>query len=64
MPTYLEEEWFGYEVNVEEEFAEELCPGTVYHFRVAAKSRVGTTYGKDRTFRTRGAARRHPRTCA
>jgi hypothetical protein len=63
-PPYPEEEWFGYEVNVEEEIAEELCPGTRYHFRVVAKSKVGTTYGNDRTFKTRGKARRHPRNCA
>ena len=63
-PTYPEEEWFGYEVNVEEELAEELCTGTDYHFRVMARSKVGTAYGKDCTFKTRGRAKAHPGHCA
>jgi hypothetical protein len=33
-----------------------LRPHTTYHFRVYAHSRGGTTYGKDKTFRTRGRA--------
>jgi len=63
-PTYPEEEWFGYEVNVEEELAEELCTGTDYRFRVMARSKVGTAYGKDCTFKTRGRAKAHPGHCA
>ncbi|MBS0549182.1 MAG: hypothetical protein JSR24_15605 [Proteobacteria bacterium] len=30
-----------------------LRPRTTYHFRLVAHSRGGTTYGKDKTFRTR-----------
>jgi hypothetical protein len=29
---------------------------TTYHFRLVAHSRGGTTYGKDKTFRTLGPA--------
>jgi hypothetical protein len=52
-PPYPEEEWFGNEVNEEEEFTERLRPGTWYHYRIVAESKVGTTYGHDRTFRTK-----------
>jgi len=31
-----------------------LLPGTVYHFRLTALSRSGTTVGQDRTFKTTG----------
>jgi hypothetical protein len=30
-----------------------LQPGTTYHYRVATKNFVGTTYGKDETFKTK-----------
>jgi hypothetical protein len=52
-PTYPEEEWFGNEVSEEEEFTERLRPGTWYHYRIVAKSKFGTAYGKDRAFRTK-----------
>ena len=32
-----------------------LSPGTVYHYRLAATSAAGTTYGRDETFTTAGA---------
>jgi hypothetical protein len=31
-----------------------LLPGTVYHYRLTATSRFGTTIGADRTFKTAG----------
>jgi hypothetical protein len=31
-----------------------LLPGTIYHYRLSAASRLGGTSGKDRTFRTEG----------
>lgn len=31
-----------------------LLPGTVYHYRVAALSKAGGTFGKDRSFKTAG----------
>jgi hypothetical protein len=34
--------------------ASNLIPGTVYHFRLVAISRLGTTTGADRTFKTTG----------
>jgi hypothetical protein len=52
-PTYPEEEWFGNEVSGEEEFTERLKPGTWYHYRIVARSSVGTAYGQDRAFRTK-----------
>ena len=60
-PTFPEEEWFGEEVSEEEEFAECLRPRTTYHYRILARSRFGTAYGQDRTFKTRagGPPRRH-----
>jgi hypothetical protein len=60
-PTYPEEEWFGNEVSEEEEIAECLRPQTTYHYRIVAKSKFGTAYGQDRTFRTRAGPppRRH-----
>jgi hypothetical protein len=60
-PTYVEEEWFGEDANEEEEIAECLRPRTIYHLRIVAKSRYGTAYGADQTFKTRPgqAPRRH-----
>ena len=43
---------FGW-VNVLEAIPK-LRPRTIYHFRLVAHSRGGTTYGKDKTFRTLG----------
>lgn len=34
--------------------ATSLIPGTVYHYRLVASSRAGTTIGSDRTFKTAG----------
>ncbi len=59
-PPYPEEEWFGEEINEEEEFTECLRPGTTYHYRILAKSKIGTAYGRDRTFRTRASHGRKP----
>jgi hypothetical protein len=53
-PTDLIEHFYGFDEPVDvEEVVVGLRPGTTYHFRLVAKSAGGTTYGKDRTFRTR-----------
>jgi hypothetical protein len=38
-----------------------LQPGEVYHYRIAALSTLGASYGPDRTFSTPGAPRREAR---
>ena len=35
-----------------------LATGTTYHFRIVGTNIMGTTYGSDRTFTTRGAGGR------
>jgi hypothetical protein len=42
----------GYRNNPIYESISWLRPRTTYHFRLVAHSRGGTTYGKDKTFRT------------
>jgi hypothetical protein len=52
-PPYVEEEFFGEQNQEYEEIVECLRPLTRYHYRIVAKNKFGTTYGKDRTFKTR-----------
>ena len=44
-------------VGVASRTTEPLEPGTTYHYRLVATNVHGTRYGRDRTFRTAGAAR-------
>jgi len=52
-PGEPERFYSGYHPAEVEEGAVGLQPGTTYHFRLVATSEGGTTYGKDKTFRTR-----------
>jgi hypothetical protein len=53
LPTGEPEHYYGgHDPSDVEEVADRLRPGTIYHFRLVAISETGTTYGKDKTFRT------------
>jgi hypothetical protein len=45
--------YYGYHPSEIEAGIDGLRPRTTYHFRLVATSEGGTTYGKDKTFRTR-----------
>jgi hypothetical protein len=51
-PELNEEELTGSRNDEVAEGLTRLQPGTVYHYRLVAHSRGGTSYGKDKTFRT------------
>jgi hypothetical protein len=51
-PEPNEEELIGSRNDEVAEGLTRLAPGTVYHYRLVANSRGGTSYGKDKTFRT------------
>jgi hypothetical protein len=51
--SYLSERYFsGYHASELEQGVLGLRPRTTYHFRLVAMNDGGTTYGKDKTFRT------------
>jgi hypothetical protein len=50
----IEQEFGGYRTEEADEAIPGLRPHTKYHFRIVAHSPGGTSYGKDKTFRTRG----------
>lgn len=53
-PELSEELFVGYRNYPALETLSFLKPRTTYHYRLVAHSRGGTTYGKDKTFRTHG----------
>jgi uncharacterized protein (TIGR02145 family) len=42
----------GFKTNTVSAEISDLTPGTLYHFRIKATNELGTTYGKDLTFKT------------
>jgi hypothetical protein len=55
-PELNEHQLTGFRNDEVAEAIPKLRPRTTYHFRLVAHSRGGTTYGKDKTFRTLGPA--------
>jgi len=53
-PELAIEHWLLNRREEADEAIPQLHPHTTYHFRLVAHNRRGTTYGKDKTFTTRG----------
>jgi hypothetical protein len=53
-PELAIEHWLLNRREEADEAIPQLHPHTTYHFRLVAHNRSGTTYGKDKTFTTRG----------
>jgi hypothetical protein len=52
-PGEPEHFYYGFHVKEISTGIDRLRPETTYHYRIVARSEGGTTYGKDKTFRTK-----------